>query len=154
MQDEGAIQLPLFAEAKQHTETLLQTIQPQLRRLGMLAQLYNRTDVLSAVPGNPILDHFAPQVTSVIQKALNHKLKLFATGCHYAYIWPNNGDVYDPTEMKIAGAQERLPLAVRVTVFPGLKVSISGADHASLQMVSEAAVRVHRLEHPRTGRAV
>jgi DNA-binding phage protein len=150
MRDEAAIQLPLLAEAKKHTETLLKTLLPQLRRLGTLAQLYNRTSVSPAVAEKACLDAFAPNVTTIIQMALNLNLQLLATGYSYTYIWPSNGDDYDPREMKIAGAEERLPLAVRVTVFPGLKVSLSEADHASFEMVSEAAVRVQRPGRPRS----
>jgi hypothetical protein len=147
MKDEAAVQLPLQAEAKQLTEKLWNIILPQLRRLGMLAQLFSR-------PSDPSekgwVDVFAPAVTPIIQMALNHKLQLLATGYDYAYIWPSNGENYDERDMKILGAKERLPLAVRFSVFPGLKVSLPGANHASLEMVSEAAVRVQRPERPRS----
>jgi hypothetical protein len=116
----------------------------------MRAQLYNRTPVLPAVAEKGYLDAYTPNVTTIIQKALNHNLQRLATGCNYAYTWPSNGDDYDPREMKIAGAEERLLLAVRVTVFPGLKVSLSEADDASFEMASEAAVRVQRPGRPRS----
>lgn len=113
----------------------------------MLAQLDGR-------PSYPSEKHwlrfFAPAITPIIQKTLGHKLQLLATGRDNAYTWPTNGEGFDPNEMTIIGASERLPLDVRFTVFPGLKVTLPEFHHEGLQLISEAAVRVQRPRRSRT----
>jgi hypothetical protein len=71
---------------------------------------------------------FEQYITPALQSALHHKLKLLATGCDYTYHWPPHGAGCDPSCTDIYGAQERLPLDIRFTVFPGLTAVTDDGD--------------------------
>jgi len=70
-----------------------------------------------------LLKIFEQEITALIHKLLDHKIKVVAAGYEYSYFWPNNGDEIDGNEMVELGAHLYEPL-VRYTVFPGLKVDV------------------------------
>ena len=82
-----------------------------------------------------------PTITALIQKTLDHKYQLSATGRDYEYTWPNNGDKYDSGEMKVLGPDPRGRQGVRFTMFPGLKVTLMNKENPPLENVSNALVR-------------
>lgn len=134
-QDEATIERQLQAEADTLTETLWITLAPHFHKLSELARGFRQS---SGQPEEDLHASFRQSITTLIKAALHHKLHLLATGSDYNYTWPGHGEDYDEDSMKILGAEERLPLEVRFTVFPGLEVKVPGGSST----IHQSTVRV------------
>jgi hypothetical protein len=124
-QDDAALQLQLQTEVKTLATTLWKIFAPYLRNQSAAALMFRMSSGRSE---EDLHEVFEQHITPALQSALHHKLKLLATGCDYTYHWPAHGARHDPSCIDIYGAQERLPLDVRFTVFPGLTAVTDDGD--------------------------
>lgn len=119
---------------------------PHLAALSCSAKLFGLS---SNRPETDALKVSESEFTKVVQKTLHYRLQLSATGCEYAFTWPNPDEVFSSRNMQIDGGRSENTASqsiVLFTVFPGLEIKPMSSDEMESLPDAKAVVKVQRSE--------
>lgn len=145
-QDHDVLQQQLKLEAESLSRDASAIISPHLDALSSYAKLLGLSSNHSETE---TLNVFESEFADVVQKTLHCRLQLLATGCEYAFTWPNPDDVFDSRTMQIQGGRSENTAdqsVVLSTMFPGLEIKPMSSNEMESLPDAKAVVKVQRSE--------
>jgi hypothetical protein len=141
-QGKADIKARLKDEADKIATTLWDIIVPHFRAISGFARGYG---ISSGRPEEDWMEMFKERIPALIERCLDHRLRLRGTGCEFTYTWPKTGEEYDHRTMLIDHNGAEIPgtrQTVVWTVFPGLEVI--APDETREKLYIRAVVKIRQ----------
>lgn len=145
-QEGEPLQQQLKLEADSLAKDASAIMSPHLDALSCIAKLYGLSSNRSETD---TLGVFESEFAKVIQRTLDYRLQLLATGCEYTFTWPRPDEVFESGNMQTDGGRAENTAGesiVLFTVFPGLEIKPMSSDEMESVPDAKAVVKVQRSE--------
>ena len=143
-QDRDTLQQQLELEAKILTKDASTILAPHLTALSSNAKHFGRSSDNSETDTLNLLES---EFAKIIQKTLQYRLKLLATGCEYAFTWPSPDEIFSSGNMQFDGGRSENANGqsiVLFTVFPGLEIKPMSSNEMESLPDAKAVVKVQQ----------